>query len=143
MTKYLVGMIYHDPVSYEMWKSGHIEDFESTTGIFITSENEPEAIAWGEQIAQMLFERINASETNSWKSFGYTCWILDDWKNSHWKHCLEFFQSVNIHEIPGLEKMGSEAYVKWQLANGKITQEEFDSIEKQNAMFAEWMEKRR
>lgn len=143
MTKYLVGMIYHDPVSYEMWRSGHIEDFESTTGVFITAEHESGAIEWGEQIAQKLFERINPSEANSWKSFGYTCWILDDWKNSYWKHCLDFFQNVSANEIPNLEKMGSVAYVKWQLENQKISQEEFDTIEQQNALLAEWMEKRR
>jgi hypothetical protein len=136
-------MIYHDPVSYELWNSGIIEDYESSTGVFITAKNEIEAIAWGEQIAQKLFERLNPWEINAWKSFGYTCWLIEDEKTSYWKHCLDFFQSVDAHEIPDFEKMGADAYVKWQLEKGMIDQEEFDAHEVRKSMFAEWMEKRR
>jgi hypothetical protein len=55
LKKYLVGIVYHDPESWKCWKSGIIEDYESSTGVFIIAGSEQDAIQWGEKIAEKLF----------------------------------------------------------------------------------------
>ena len=143
MNKYLVGLVYHDPYGYAMWNAGHIEDYESTTGIFINAENEADAIAWGEQIAQRLFESTNPAETMPWKSFDYHCWIEKDWQKSSWNHCFDFFQNVNFGEWPDIRNMGTDAYVQWQLQHGKIKQKEYDDWLAWNKKKADWLEMRK
>lgn len=114
LKKYLVGIVYHDPESWKIWKSGIIEDYESSTGVFIIASSEQDAIQWGEKVAERLFRTVNPDESNTWKSFGYHCWIEHDWNNSGWKHCLDFFQCVNVNEMPNIEMMGTDAYVRWE-----------------------------
>ena len=113
--EYLVGIMYHEPESYELWNKGIIEDYESSTAIFISADSETDAIAWGKIIADKLFKNSNPIELKSWADFEYHCWI-EDVKNSSWKHCFSFFQRVNAGELPDLNKMGSDAYAQWQKA---------------------------
>jgi hypothetical protein len=113
MEKYLVGISYHDPESYESWEKGMLEDYESSTGIFINANSSEEAISWGEIIGEELFKKENPNESRSWKSFEHFCWIEEDWKVSGWEHCFDFFQNVDIGIHPDYEKMGSNAYLKW------------------------------
>lgn len=113
MKKYLVGISYHEPESYDSWKKGIIEDYESSTGIFIVANSKNEAISWAEEIGEKLFQKENPNELSSWKSFEYDCWIEHDWEKSGWSHCLDFFQTINYGELPDLNKMGTKAYIEW------------------------------
>lgn len=117
MKKYLVGISYHEPEPYQLWEKGIAEDFESSTGIFINANSKEEAIAWGEKIGEDLFKRENPNELKSWRSFGHFCWIEDNWDNSGWKHCFDFFQTVDAGVNPDLEKMGTQAYSDWYEKN--------------------------
>jgi len=117
MKKYLVGISYHEPEPYALWGKGVIEDFESSTGIFINAASEEEAIAWAEKIAAKLFAKENPKETMSWESFGHDCWIEDDWEKSGWSHCLDFFQTVDVEQYPLFELMGTRAYSIWSESN--------------------------
>ena len=112
MNKYLVGMVYHEPDNYSLWMNGVIEDYESSTGIFIYADNESDAIMWGERIAEKLFVKCNPDEVSSWKSFSYDCWI-ENMENSSWSHAFDFFQRVNFGVMPDFDLMGTEAYKKW------------------------------
>jgi hypothetical protein len=96
-----------------MWSNGVIEDFESSTGIFIQSDSEEEAISWAEKIGDKLFKKENPNETKDWKSFGHFCWIENDWNKSNWSHCLDFFQNVQVGQFPDFDNMGTKAYEKW------------------------------
>jgi len=111
MKTYLVGMFYHDQQDNDLWEAGVIEEYESSTGIFITAGSEQEAISWGEQIASKLFKITNPNEGKSWNSFGHNCWI-ENIENSNWKHCFDFFQNVKFGEMPDFSNMGSSAYKK-------------------------------
>jgi len=121
MKKYLVGIMYHDPKSWELWNAGIVEDYESITGIFILADTEDSAILWASYIADKLFIKTNPNENKSWKSFGYTCWIEHDLQKSYWTHCFDFFQCVKVNEMPNLDLMGTDAYIKWEKKNLKTS----------------------
>jgi len=112
MSVYLVGIMYHDTESYRRWNKGLTEDYELSTGIFITAEFEGEALAWGNQISAMLFKKINPDESADWKSFGYDSWI-ENIEGGCWKQNYGCFQSVKIGELPNFDLMGDDAYEKW------------------------------
>ncbi|WP_155203727.1 hypothetical protein [Xanthovirga aplysinae] len=46
MTKFLVVLSYQDPETYKHRVLGRIEDYESSTGIFIVAKSKEKAIAW-------------------------------------------------------------------------------------------------
>lgn len=113
MKKFLIGISYHEPETYKIWEDGIIEDYESSTGIFIQADSEKKAISWAEKIGDKLFKIVNPQETKDWKSFGHFCWVEKDWDKSGWSHCLDFFQDVKIGQFPDFDKMGTTAYKKW------------------------------
>jgi hypothetical protein len=118
MTTYLVGMLYHEPESWALYQAGVIEDCESTTGIFVDASSPEEALAWGEKIAETLLRKSNNDESLDWKGLGYFCWIEAEPTTSNWKHCLSFFQHVELGEWPDFNALGSAAYKKWAEQNG-------------------------
>jgi hypothetical protein len=117
MEKYLVGISYHESEHFESLEKGIYEDYESATAIFITANSTEEALAWGEIVAEELFKKKNPNESDSWKSFGHYCWIEEDWKESNWEYCLEFFRNINYGTHPDYEKIGIKAYLKWYRNN--------------------------
>ena len=113
MPEYLVGICYHEPETYALWKRGVIEDYESSTGIWITSNSPDEAVAWGERIGEALHREVNGDSTADWRA-DYSCWVEESPETSSWVHCLTFFTHVSVGEMPLLDQMGTEAYVRWQ-----------------------------
>ena len=59
MEEYLIGICYHEPEPWRLFQQGVIEDYESSTGIFITAPSEADAISWGEHIAEALHRFVN------------------------------------------------------------------------------------
>jgi len=114
MPQYLIGIMYHEPEPFAQWNRGLIEDYESSTGLFIEADSEAEAVAWGEHVGQALLRRVNKDESLDWKAFGYFCWVEQSPKTSCWSHCLDFFLRVRFGEMPNLEHMGTAAYCNWQ-----------------------------
>ena len=114
---YLVGMLYHEPESRALYQKGIIEDFESSTGIFIRARSSREAIAWAETVAEILLRKLNGDVSLDWKALGYHCWIEEDPRAFDWKHCLSFLQKVKVGELPNFDKMGTAAYKKWTVKN--------------------------
>jgi hypothetical protein len=111
MTEFLIGIVYHEPEAFAQWNSGLIEDYESSTGIFIESDTSENAIAWAEQIGQALLDHVNDNHLD-WKEM-YSCWLIESIQNSHWAHCLHFFQHVKVGEMPNLNKMTTASYTQW------------------------------
>lgn len=118
MPTYLVGILYHEPEGFALWKKGIVEDYESSTGLFIEAENPAEAISWAEGTADALFRKANPDETSTWKDFKYHTWIEESPEKSAWKHCLSFFQNIKVGEWPDFDNMGTVAYAQWAKANG-------------------------
>jgi hypothetical protein len=114
---YLIGFGYHEPEDYAAWERGVIEDFESSTGIFISAPTKEEALRWGEVIAGELFRRLNPKEPKSWKESGHAVWIEENPATGSWKHCLGFFQHVRVGQMPDFAEMGTPAYVRWMKAH--------------------------
>lgn len=114
MPDYLVGFTFHDPESYALWQRGVIEDYESSTGLWVTADTAGEAMAWGERVGEALHRQVNGDASADWIGAGHYCWVEDSPAASGWAHCLNFFQRVRIGEIPPLDRMGTEAYTRWQ-----------------------------
>ena len=117
MSKYLVGICYHEPEAWQLFQKGIIEDYESSTAVFIEADSESEAIQWGEKIAEIFHGRMNEDSTLDWSAL-YNCWI-EDIETSSWVHCFSFFQTVRVGELPDLDSMGTIAYEKWLIENNK------------------------
>ena len=120
MNEYVIGFGYHEPESYAAWERGVTEDFESSTGIFISAPTKEEALRWGEVVAGELFRRLNPKEARTWKEVGHDLWIEENPASCSWKHCLGFFQHVHVGEAPDFTEMGTPAYVRWMKAHEKI-----------------------
>ena len=114
MRTYLVGLMYHDPESWALWNRGVIEDYESTTGVFVEAESEEQALNWSGVIAEALLRHVTGDPSLTSAQFGYECWIVPDPRESCWSHCLDFFQHVGCGQMPDLESMTSAAYGEWQ-----------------------------
>lgn len=113
MKEYLVGIMYHEPKAYQMWLKGVMEDYESSTGVFIEANSEEEALKWSELISSKLFQKLNPKEDKEWKDFEYSNWVESDPASSCWNHCLDFFQRIKVGELPDFSKMGTDAYGDW------------------------------
>jgi len=112
--EYLGMFQYHEPESRRLFERGVIEDYESTTGVFITANSAEEALIWCNAIAQEVLWHCNDDRSLDWKQSGYSCWIESDLETSSWSHCLGFFQHVLVGEMPNVDAMGTDAYVSWQ-----------------------------
>jgi hypothetical protein len=113
MTVHLVGIMYHEPESFARWERGLIEDYESSTGLFIEADSPEAAVAWGEHVGEELLWRANSDATLDWKRFGYFCWLESMPSESNGQHCLDFFQHVKVGQMPELDEMTTEAYSRW------------------------------
>jgi hypothetical protein len=114
MPEYFVGLSYHEPGAYALWQRGVVEDFESSTGLWVTGDTPAEAVAWAEQVAEALHRRVNGDSAADWRGAGHFCWVEESPAASVWAHCLDFFRRVRVGEMPPLDQMGSEAYACWQ-----------------------------
>ena len=59
MAEYLVGIQYHEPEPYAQWERGVMEDYESSTGLFVEADSPEAAVAWGEQVGQALLRHVH------------------------------------------------------------------------------------
>ncbi|AYY96282.1 hypothetical protein EGY19_01680 [Burkholderia multivorans] len=116
--EYLVIFQYHEPEPLQLFERGVIEDYESTTGVFITAASEEEALKWCKAIAQALLCHCNDDRSLDWTRFGHSCWIEPDPGKSTWGHCLDFFQHVQVGEMPDVDAMSTAAYTRWQSKRG-------------------------
>jgi hypothetical protein len=113
MPEYLVGICYHEPEPFALWQRGVIEDYESSTGLWVAAESPDEAVAWGKRVGEALHRMVNGDPSADW-GVDYSCWLEESPATSCWAHCLDFFQRVRVGEMPRLDQMGTEAYVRWQ-----------------------------
>ena len=113
MPEYLVGIGYHEPEPFAQWRRGLIEDYESSTGLWVVADTPEQAIAWGERVGEALHRQVNGDPNADWSS-AYFCWLEGSPNESGWAHCLDFFQRVRVGEMPILERMGTESYIRWQ-----------------------------
>lgn len=116
--KFLVLFQYHEPEPFQLFARGTIEDYESITGVYIEATTAEEAQEWAEFIAGELLRHCNADVTLDWTHFDYSCWVETRPEESPWSHCLEFFQHVEVGELPDLERMDTAAYQSWLEKHG-------------------------
>lgn len=112
--EYLVIFQYHEPEPRQLFERGAIEDYESSTGVFIKAASAEEALIWCEAIAQELFRQCNDDRTLDWKHLGYSSCVETTPEKSPWGHCLSFFPRVHVGEMPNVDAMGTAAYVRWE-----------------------------
>ena len=94
--EYLIGIMYHETDSYNLWEKGIIEDYESSSGVFIMAPNIDKALSWAENIGQKILVELNNDTSLNWKEMGYKVWCLDKPDSSYWSHCLHKFPKVKI-----------------------------------------------
>jgi len=112
-SEFLVIFQYHEPEPFHQFEQGMLEEYESTTGIYIDAETENEAQKWAEAIASELLKHCNADVHLNWNQFKYSCWVEHHPDESPWSHCLDFFQHVRVGQLPVLDGMDSTAYLSW------------------------------
>ena len=113
MTEFLVGLQYHYPKDYELWQRGIVEDYEASTGLFVSADDAEAALAWGHVVAEHLLNHVHKSDALTLQEFQHQCWLEADPATSSWSHCLGFFQHVAAGELPQLDQMTSDAYQRW------------------------------
>lgn len=116
MTEYLVGICFHEPGPFSLWRRGLIEDYESSTGLWVKADSPDDAVSWGEKVGEALHRKVNNDPNTEWRGH-YSCWLEDSPASSGWAHCLNFFQHVRVGEMPQLDQMTTEAYVRWRKEN--------------------------
>lgn len=114
MPEFLVGFTYHEPDSYALWQQGAIEDFETSTGLWVSAGTPEEAISLAQRVAEELHRHTNGDPSADWSGVGHHCWVVESPAESCWGHCLNFFQRVRVGEMPSLDRMGTAAFVRWQ-----------------------------
>jgi hypothetical protein len=119
MEKYLFGFSWDDPEEAEAYRRLGV-DFEAgcATGVFIEASDKDEAISWGITIAEGYLSYIYEDNNYSLKDLGFHCWIEDDPTHSSWKHCLDFFQRIEVGVLPDFRMMTAQAYGDWCKRNG-------------------------
>jgi hypothetical protein len=117
MNEYLVGLMYHYPDTYELWNKGIVEDYEASTGLFITASSVAEALDWGAVVAERLLNHVHGTADMKLEQFDHGCWHEATPSNCHWSHCLDFFQHVACNQMPELDHMTTDSFVKWQERN--------------------------
>jgi hypothetical protein len=110
----LVGFSYHEPEPYVLWQRDVVEDFERSTGLWVTADTPAEAVAWGQRVGETLHRQVNGDPAADWAGAGHFCWVEESPTMSGWAHCLDFFQRVRVGEMPPVDCMGTEAYRRWQ-----------------------------
>jgi hypothetical protein len=119
MQEYLVGIMFHEPGSLALRNRGIIEDYESTTGLFIEADSAENALRWGESVGEALLQDVNQDSALDWRAFGYYSWIEPSPSTSHWRHCLDFIQHVRVGQMPDFKRMTADAYRQWSRTAGK------------------------
>jgi hypothetical protein len=104
MPEYLVGIMYHEKESFALWKRGVIEDYESSTGLYIDADNPDHALAWGAQVGSALLKHADPGTTADWNAL-YYCWLVESPATSNWAHRLDKFQHVRVGQMPNLQQM--------------------------------------
>ena len=112
-TEYLVGIMYHEPESFALWNKGVIEDYESTTGLFVRAATVEEAVKWGDYVGQQLLRFVNNDPQLQSSKFGYQAWYEPSIEKSGWQKSVGFFQHVKVGEMPNLKMMTSDAFAEW------------------------------
>ena len=109
LNEFLIGIMYHEPESWKLWNKGIIEDYESTSGVYISAENVESAIAWGEEIGQKVLDLLNKDELLNWKELGYYAWHIEIPSESDWSHCLNVFPKVTVGEYPEISSFDNSS----------------------------------
>lgn len=99
---------YESPEDFRI-NSGNGTDFESSTGVWIISSSEQDAMKWGQTIAERfliwLFEREGQSPY-SWINGNYACWIETDPGRFT---SVEKLAIVSIGEMPDFTRLCHDA----------------------------------
>ena len=114
MNEYLIGIEYHEPEAWNLWQQGELEDYESSTGLFVFANSIDEAILWAEKVGEELLRFVNSDQVLNYSALGYSCWHEPSIEKSGWLHCISHFQHVTVGEMPTLEKMTTKAFESWQ-----------------------------
>lgn len=117
MNEYLIVLEYHYPKDYKIWNKGIMEDYEAHTGLFVRADSVEQALEWGSVVATSLLNYVHGMEGLTLEQFQHECSLEEVPNESGWSHCLSFFQHVACGEMPKLDQMTTEAYVKWQKNN--------------------------
>jgi len=113
MPEFLIGIMFHEPEPFAQWKSGLIEDYESSVGLFVEADSLGDALSWGKRVGQALLRYVNGDENLDWDALGYYCWLEEDPLKSSWAHNLEFFQHIRIGGLPKFEQMTAASFARW------------------------------
>ncbi len=115
MCEYLIGFTYHYPADFQLWQRGVIEDFESSTAVFVTATSLSDALQWASVVATRLLNHVHQTNDLNMHQFGHHCWHEVGPATGTWPHSMSFFQHVEFGEMPVLDRMTKEVYSNWMI----------------------------
>jgi hypothetical protein len=114
MNAFLIGLSWRDPEEVASFvRMGLDDDSRWSTGIFITAGDKATALSWGNEVGKKFMDFLFANKNYQPKELELFCWVEEDPPKSSWKHCLDFFQRIQIGQHPEFQKMTADAYGDW------------------------------
>ncbi|MGL1902567.1 MAG: hypothetical protein OCC49_10555 [Fibrobacterales bacterium] len=101
--EYLIGFLYHQPRTMNLFNAGMLNEYESSSGFYVTAPDEQSAFTWGEAVAEKIFQDLNNDSTLSLKKSNYYVWVVDSPEKSNWRNKLNTFPKIAIGEFPHLD----------------------------------------
>ncbi|MGL1935433.1 MAG: hypothetical protein OCD01_10445 [Fibrobacterales bacterium] len=100
---YLIGFLYHQPRTMNLFNAGMLNEYESSSGFYVSASSKENAFEWGEKVAEKIFQDLNNDPTLTLKKSGYHAWVIDVPEQSSWRNKLETFPKIDIGEFPHLD----------------------------------------
>jgi hypothetical protein len=114
MNAFLIGLSWCDPEEVRAYVcAGLDDDPRCSTGLFIMAEDEAAALSWGNEVSQKYLGFLFAEKNYQPEQLEVHCWVEADPQDCSWAHCLDFFQRVQVGQVPEFPKMTAEAYLNW------------------------------
>ncbi len=111
-TEYLVGFLYHEPATWNLFNAGIVNEYELRSAAFISATDEQSALEWGETIGEKVLHDLNNNTELNWKKLGYYAWIVKDPTNSIWKDVLDVLPKVAVGDIPDSSLFKKSNHIK-------------------------------
>jgi hypothetical protein len=109
-TKFLIGLLYYEPIAADLWLKGTLEDCESSTNFFVLAQSAEDALTWAEQISRVFREFTDPEHKLDNERFPYICYLADE---TTIEHCRGYVQTVQVGELPVIEDLSTDAYTRW------------------------------
>ena len=113
MQTFLISFTYHTASDWALSEITNEPIEPRTSSLFITGQNEKQALAWAEDVAIRFMDYVNEGGYLGWREKENTCWVENDPGAAGLEEAIPFFQTVLVGETPNFDNMTTDAYMDW------------------------------